>query len=157
MNTPGRTKDRTPASLKEAYSHLVDACGGDVAAGNLAQKSKSQIQRYTDEAEPDVHMPVTVALALEASCGNPFVTRFMALATNHILLNTTTKDDAPLAQDLAAVGREMALLFEEFGASLSDGKIDGPEAAKIEARAMAGISALASVISETRRITKGGA
>ena len=155
-NTPGRIKGRTPASLKDAYSQLVDACGGDVRAANIAQRSKSQIQRYTDEAEPDQHMPAPVILSLEAACGEPFVTRFLALATNHVLLATESKkDDAPLAQDLAAVGREMARLFEQVGAAMSDGRVEGGEAAQIEARAMDGVTALVSVIAETRRIRRG--
>lgn len=157
MNTPGRIKGRTPASLKDAYSQLVDACGGDVPAANIAQKSKSQVQRYTDEAEPDCHMPLTVVLALESACGEPFVTRYMALATKHVLLNTTAKDDAPLSQDLASVGREMARLFEEVGTAMADGKVKVPEAAQIEARAMDGVNALVSVIAETRRIRRAGA
>lgn len=152
MNTPGRIKGRTPASLKDAYSQLVDACGGDVPAGNIAQKSKSQIQRYTDEAEPDVHMPAPVIVALETACGEPFVTRFMAMATSHVLLNTKAQTDMPLAQDLAAVGREMARLFEEVGTAMADGKVASAEAAEIEARAMDGVNALVSVIAETRRI-----
>ena len=125
------------------------------AAATIAQRSKSQVQRYTDEAEPDQHMPVTVALALEAACHQPFVTRFMAMATGHVLLATQAKDDLPLSQDLANVGRDMAKLFEEVGASVSDGKIDAAEAARIEARAMDGITALASVIAEARQIRRG--
>jgi hypothetical protein len=156
VNTPGRIKGRTPASLKDAYSQLVDACGGDVRAALIAQKGKSQIQRYTDEGEPDYQMPASVAIALEASCGDPIVTRYMALATNHVLLNTTAKTDAPLAQDLATVGREMARLFEEVGGALADGAIAPAEAALIEARAMDGVNALVSVIAETRRIRKDG-
>lgn len=156
MNSPGRIKRRTPASLKDAYSQLVDACGGDVRAANIAQRSKSQIQRYTDEAEPDQHMPAPVILSLEAACGEPFVTRFLALATSNVLLATESKkDDAPLAQDLAAVGREMARLGDS--AAMADGQVDLPEAAQIEARAMDGVTALVSVIAETRRIRKGAA
>lgn len=154
-NTPGRIKNRTPASLKDAYSQLVDACGGDVRAGNIAQRSKSQIQRYTDEAEPDQNMPIPVVLALEAACGEPFVTRYMAMATGHILLSTTPESDAPLAQDLAKVGKEMARLFEEVSVSLIDGKIDDTEAARIEARAMDGVTALCSVVAETKKIRAG--
>lgn len=155
MNAPGRIKGRTPASLKDAYSQLVDTCGGDVRAANIAQRSKSQIQRYTDEAEPDIQMPASVVIALETACSEPIVTRFMALATGHVLLNTSAKDDGPLAQDLAAVGREMARLFEEVGAAMADGVIEPGEAAQIEARAMDGVNALVSVIAETRRIRRG--
>lgn len=156
MRTPGRIKGRTPASLKEAYSQLVDACGGDVRAATIAQRSKSQIQRYTDEAEPDSHMPPPVFMAMEAACGEPFVSRFTALASGYVLLSTAPADNSPLSQDLAAVGREMARLFEEVGGAMADGIVEAPEAAQIEARAMDGINALVSVIAETRRIRRGG-
>lgn len=157
MNTPGRIKGRTPASLKDAYSQLVDACGGDVRAGLLAQKSKSQIQRYTDEGDPEYQMPASVVIALEAACEEPIVTRFMALATGHVLVSTAPADNSPLSADMAAVGRELAKLFEECGTAMADGKVDVKEAAEIEARAMGGINALVSVIAETRRIRKDGA
>jgi hypothetical protein len=157
MNTPGRIKGRTPASLKDAYSQLVDANGGDARAALLAQKSKSQIQRYTDEAEPDSQMPASVVVALEAACNDPIVTRYMALATGHVLLSTSPADNSPLSQDLAAVGREMARLFEEVGAAMADGIVEANEAAQIEARAMDGVNALVSVIAETRRIRRGQA
>lgn len=155
MNAPGRIKGRTPASLKDAYSHLVDACGGDVRAALIAQRSKSQIQRYTDEGEPEYQMPASVVIALEAARGEPIVTRYMALATGHVLLNTEAKTSAPLSQDLANVGKEMARLFEEVAVAMSDGSVTAAEAAAIEARAMGGVNALCSVIAETRQIRKG--
>jgi hypothetical protein len=100
-------------------------------------------------------MPIPVVSALEAASREPIVTTFMALATGHVLLPTTAADEGPLSQDLAAVGREMARLFEEVGAAMTDGIVEPLEAARIESRAMDGVNALVSVIAETRRIRRG--
>lgn len=157
MNSPGTYIERPKATLKEAYALLVKACGGFVRAAAASRVEKSQMERYTLEAYPDCHMPADVVMSLEMHCREPIITRFLALATGHVLLPTTAKDDAPLAQDLAFVGHEMARLFEKVAAAMADGKIQTAEAAQIEAVAMDGINALVSVVAETRRIRRGGA
>lgn len=155
MNSPGRIKGRTPASLKDAYSQLVDACGGDVPAANIAQKSKSQIQRYTDESDPDCHMPLTVVLALEAACGDPFVSRFLAMQTQNVLVDVSGGTSGTPTQHMAVIGRDTGKLYQEFGESLADGTITTKDAAKLKAAAMKDIAALAALIGDLNKVQGG--
>ena len=155
MNSPKPYIPREARSLKDAVSALVKECGGLERAASLTRVSPSQMQRYTSPSEHEYQMPVDVALALEMSCGVPHVTRFLALETSHVLVNTSPHDDTPLAVDVAKVGQEMADLFQKFAAAIADGKICVAEATALEESAVNGINALVSLIADTRRIRKG--
>jgi hypothetical protein len=102
-------------------------------------------------------MPVDVVCALEMSCSVPHVTRFLALETKHVLVNTSPHDDTPLAVDVAKIGHEMAELFQKFASAIADGKICAAEATSLEESAVNGINALVSLMADTRRIRKGEA
>lgn len=156
MNSPKPYIPREPASLKEAVTDLVTACGGQDRAAALTRVSPSQIQRYTAPDQHDYQMPADVVQALEMACGKPLVTRFLAMATGNVLISTGPGDGLPLSADMGAFGRDAASMFEEFSRAMADGKIEAREAADIERRAFAVIDAAASVIAECRRIRKGG-
>ncbi len=155
MNSPKPYIPREARSLKDAVSALVRQCGGLERAASLTRVSPSQMQRYTSPSEHDYQMPVDVALALEMSCGVPHVTRFLALETRHVLLNTAPQDNTPLAVDVANVGSEIGKLFEKFAAAMADGKVCVEEATAMEESAVRGINALVSMMADTRRIRKG--
>jgi len=157
MNSPGPNIRRDARSLKDAVTALVKECGGLERAASLTRVSPSSMQRYTSPADHDYQMPVDVALALEMSCGVPHVTRFLAMETKHVLVNTSPHDDTPLAVDVAKVGQEMAELFQKFGSAIADGKICKAEATALEESAVAGINALVSLMADTRRIRTGEA
>lgn len=155
MKSPKPFIRREIATLKEAVTDLVSACGGQERSAAMTRVSPSQMQRYTAPDQSEYQMPVDVALALEMSSGNPIVTQFMAAQTGHVLISTKPDDETPLSQDIATVGRDTAKLFEEWALAMRDGKISKQEAAGIEKRALDGINALASVIAEVRLIRRG--
>lgn len=157
MKHPGTYIERAPGSLKDAENALVTACGGQEKASSLTRVRPSQMQRYTAPSEPDCHMPLDVVLALELHCGVPHVTRFLALETQHILVDIGETETAPAAVHMANIGQETGALFKEFAESLADGSISAKEAGRLRAAAMKDIIALGALFGDLNRVQRGGA
>jgi hypothetical protein len=155
MNSPGRIVPREPASLKAAYSDLVDACGGDDKAGVLAQKSGTQMHRYTDPGEPECHMPLIVVMALEAHCGEPHVTRFMALQTQHVLVSTGEGYSDAIAVHMGKIGQDTGSLYKQFADAIADGTLSRKEIARLLAAAFKDLNSIAALIGDLWRMQRG--
>ncbi|MFG1414027.1 hypothetical protein V5G24_23280 [Xanthobacter sp. VTT E-85241] len=63
--------------IKAATRDLVKICGGVVRAGEVANRSKTEVSRWQSAGDSDV-IDLAAALALEADCGVPVVTTVMA-------------------------------------------------------------------------------
>lgn len=155
MKTPGTYIERTPATLKDVEAELVKACGGLDKASALTRVRPSQMQRYTAPGEPDCHMPIDVVESLELHCGQPLVTRFLALQTQHVLISVAEGASADTAVHMAMIGQETGGLFKEFGESIASGTISNREAARLSAAAMRDINALAALCGDLGRIHRG--
>jgi hypothetical protein len=81
-------KPRPPGSLKAAASALITANGGARAVAGLLGTSESVVTRWGDPSDENLgrHMPVHRAVELEARCGEPHVTRFIAAEAGFLLL-----------------------------------------------------------------------
>ena len=75
--TAGGYKKRPSGTLVEAQSRLVTMAGGLHRAGDIADRSKSQVARYTDPAEFQP-MPADVIRILEREAGQSVVSAFLA-------------------------------------------------------------------------------
>lgn len=73
-------KPRSSGALKAAVSELVTAVGGGPVAAELTRVSKTQMARYTDDAEVGTYMPVDIVHTLEAAAGAHPVTAWLAAA-----------------------------------------------------------------------------
>ncbi len=70
--------------VKSATRDLVKLCGGVERAGEITHMSKSEVSRW-QAGGPEVIIPITAALALEAECGVACVTSAMAGLTGRRL------------------------------------------------------------------------
>lgn len=131
----GLQKIRRPGSLKEAEAELVQACGGQSASAEFARVGKSQLARYTDDSGDNetVHMPADIVEVLERACGEPIVTRFLAAASGHVLIDC---DPIALAKPypvlLSAIGRDSGELFAECAKALADGTLRADERGRVK-------------------------
>lgn len=124
-------KPRDYGSFKEAVTALIEAAGGIEAASELCRVKRTQLHAYSDPAEPDTHMPVDVAYALERATGRHAVTE--TLAAKHgliVLAPLLAANDAGFAAEVARVGQEVAGLFEQGALVLADGRLTGAEATR---------------------------
>jgi hypothetical protein len=76
-------KPRDPGTLKDAQASLIEACGGISKA--RCRVKKTVLQTYADKDRPECNMPADVIADLEAQCGKPIVTGFLALQANCFL------------------------------------------------------------------------
>jgi len=155
MANPGGYKPREYGTLKEAVARLVGRAGGLELGAERVRVGRSQLARYTDPAEPGTHMPVDIVLSLEAIAGDPIVTTHLAAAAGHALLPVMVRADAgTLARDIARIGREMAELMSEYGASQADGAIDATEARRMLREIDEGFAALGTMRSHLQAIVE---
>jgi hypothetical protein len=115
--------------LKTAVRALLHACGGETRAAERCRVSKSTLSEYGNPGHPDRHMPVDVALALEAACGELPVTEHMARAHGAVLLKLAPAEGNPqwLAH-LTRIGKEASDVFNRATEYLTDHEIDAEEA-----------------------------
>lgn len=130
----GTYKPQRFGTLKEAVAALVEAAGGQAAAAELLGVSRSQVQRYTDPAEPGVSMPLHHIAGLEAAAGQPLVTEALAYRAERLLFLLPESDllkAGGLGVDLAALGREASDVFARGAEFLADGQLDAREAPEL--------------------------
>lgn len=111
-------KRRTPGTIKEATSELVDAVGGQVKAAEISGWRRSYITDYTDESERHASrtMPVGLVRTLEAVVGKPILSRFLVQELGWIVLPIPeVATSGRLGQDTAAIAQRFAELMAEIG------------------------------------------
>jgi hypothetical protein len=136
---------RPAFSLKEAYTQLIEACGGCVHIADAVRVSSSQLHRYTDPALDDCHMPLDIVLALETMAKKPFVTLFMAQKHGWEMTPAKAQSDQDLAGLTAELGFEHAELSACVLTASADHEITPAEARLIAAEA-ADVQAKASQV-----------
>lgn len=120
---------RPYGTLKEAAASLIEAAGGFPRAAEIARVGQSTLHAYTDPARPDVHMPIDIALALEAATGSHAVTEFLAHSAGLlVLVLPPAKAESEFAIRLATLGQEAADVFGSGARALADGMLDAAEA-----------------------------
>lgn len=149
MKSPGqkarRLNKRRPAgTLKQAMAALVEANGGvNRTSDLLGNISKTQVHRYTDDAEPDAEFKVGQVRTLERFCGQPIVTAYLAAEAHCALVPLEIEGGDPLDIDLARYGKESAQLFATYAEVMGDHKLTAREAGQMKDQAMRVMSALA--------------
>ncbi|MGL4963164.1 MAG: hypothetical protein ACRC67_18175 [Inquilinus sp.] len=123
------TKPRPRGTLKAAVLRLVDVVGGVVRASELLGRGKSQVYRYTDDAEPD-EITARQVLVLEAAARVPAVTEFLAAEQGFVLLPIASGgEDENLALDYVVIAQTAQGAFAGFARAIADdGQVDQVEA-----------------------------
>lgn len=153
----GAFKPRPPGSLKEAYSRLVDACGGPAEAAQLDHMpvSRSLLFKYTD---PDCehHMRADVVKVLEAHCGDPIVTTYLAHSAGFVLSSIAPEGSAALQGLLARVSKEHGDLMVCGLDALADGEVTIDEARRILREADDALAAVSKIRDAASQIVRTG-
>ena len=129
----GPLKPRAVGSWKAATARLIEAAGGTQAAADITRVGKTQLQRYTDPAEPAYAMPVDVVVALETVVGQPIVTAHLAARSGHCLWRPPEDQDGPesIHRHYAEIGRAVAEVMAEYALAIADGVIEPREAERM--------------------------
>lgn len=157
----GTVKIRPAGTLKDAVLQLVEANGGHVRAGEIAEVTKGSVQRWTDaDGEAASVFPgVNKVRLLESACDDPHVTRFLAAEAGFALVRVSHAGEAVAALNMMAVsaGGEMGdVLRSVANAMADDGTIDGREAGAIIREIDEAMSALAAARAFAMQIRNGG-
>lgn len=151
-------KIRARGTLKEATQRLVTACGGLKAAAEGTRVSTQSLFRYTDESEEnrDRFVPVDIVRQLEARCGLPVVTEFLAHAAGVGLTQASGPVTAgDVAVQVATAAREAADVFAAAAVGLADGTVTAPEAGAMVGEIDEALAAFALLRSAATRIAEG--
>lgn len=119
--------------LKSAEAALVDAAGGVRAAADKCRIGKSQISDAISPWKDDVHLPLDVAMQLEAAAQAMPVTEHLAAAQGCVLVRLPRRSPAPVPDWLGHVARiaqEAGDVLRHGGLCLADSEVTGAEAAR---------------------------
>jgi hypothetical protein len=111
--------------LKGASRDLIALSGGVESAATIAEASSSSVSRWQSIDSPDV-MPLMAALALEAHCAAPLLSRLMLE-----LQGASQKPEAQsvdLAGHAAALAMSSGAALAEIAQSMGDGQMTPNEA-----------------------------
>lgn len=119
--------------IKSATRDLVTACGGVERSCHIASVSDSEVSRW-QVATQNAIIPIGAALALEAECGIPYVTRAMAELNGRGLADPT--EGGRPAGDLDTAIMRTASAFSssmnEYMAARADGVVTPAEADRVD-------------------------
>lgn len=141
-------KARPAGTLKEAEARLIKTVGVERAA-DLLGRSRTQVYRYTDPAEPDAHLGADQIRVLEGAAGDPIVTGYLAAEAGCAILDVgADAPDGNILHDVAAFADQSASLWATWAQSLADGTLDGPETGAMIAKADRVMRSLAQMRAE---------
>ncbi len=151
-------KRRRAGSLKEATERLIGKCGGFTDCGRDpdCRVGKATLYAYTDgddDANRVKHMPIDVVRYLEARCGDPIVSRFLAAEAGHVMIRLDIPEDlAQLPPALATAAAEASDVYRIAAEALGDGEISRPEAEKLTREIDEAITAFAAMRQSLTRV-----
>jgi hypothetical protein len=114
-------KPREAGSLKDAVAALIEACGG--VSKVRCRVKKTVLQEYADNDKPARHMPLDIVQHLEAQCGNPIVTRFLALSNNCLLEQAGDQAREPTSIVLGRMTEDQGRILAAAAEDVRDGKL----------------------------------
>lgn len=143
----GFVKPRPAGTLKDAILALVERLGGAIRAGEIAEVTKGQVQRWTD---PDSDNAAVFPSAgkvrlLEAAAGEPVVTRFLAAEAGFVLV-PASGEMGPALPVLAALaaGEFGDVLRAIADGTAGDGALSPAEAGRVIKEIDEALAALAA-------------
>lgn len=123
--------------LKGVVKLAVVEAGGQENCANVSARIKraAAFSDYANPAIEDRHLPIDVALELDAFNGNGRIVGAMARALGFLLIRVPQgRGPAKVMEASGRSAQEMGALMMELGQALADGHLDGPERAAIHER-----------------------
>ena len=161
MNYPHATIPRPAGSLKNATVALVTACGGTQAAADFVEAlglrkslSQTQVQRYGSirDQDADCYMPVDIVAALEAHCGQPIISRYLALQQGQVLVAGRPGEGEAITSHIATLSEKFGQVMKVTGAALADGRVDPSETAPVIAALQEELNALSKFYADVKAL-----
>lgn len=147
-------KPRDPGTLKDAQAALIEACGGISKA--RCRVKKSVLQTYADKDRPECNMPADVIADLEAQCGEPIVTRFLALSANcFVERGADYPTDEPCSIVLGRLTEDTGRILSATAQDVHDGRLTVANAETVLRQTDDMIVAIAELRAAARAAIKG--
>lgn len=128
-------KEAQGRALKDATRQLVHLLGGLEAAGDMIERGKSQVHRYTDHNDPADHFaPIDVVARLEMLAGKPLVTQLLCRVAGGVFVPLPHADGAgsALAGGVMALAKELGEVSAAVVEATADGEVTPREARRVE-------------------------
>ncbi len=133
MTIKSRMASRRYGTVEEATAALIAACGGIDGAAASCRVGRSQLADYANPHEEKSFMPLDVVQQLEAACGQPIVTEYLAGRHDVVLVKLPTGPTSlrTWMQAEAGVLKEHAERAGKMADALADGRLDLNEAVEV--------------------------
>lgn len=127
----------TVEALKAATRRLVKACGGQEACALIPGIGRERHQYFSEAgsiAHPKVLLRWNEVALMEADCGQPILTDFMARLTDHRLvpLPAIVRSRNPLGKITGEAMKETSEVFARLGKFLDDGVLSAAEGKSLD-------------------------
>lgn len=110
-------------ALKAATRRLVEMAGGLEPASCVTRVRKTQLSDYGNPHAAESFMPVDVIFDIEASLGEPVITRELARLQGHVLIAIPGADegDGVFYRHLSEIGKECGEAISRVSEALQNG------------------------------------
>ncbi len=124
---------RVYTALKVRFRLLADTCGGPSNAEHISRISQQQISRCgsVDEEHANRFAPIDEIADLEAHCGKPIVTEYLAELSGYVLVrvpDATATDAVSLVSRVSEMLREVSDVSGGVADALRDNRVTRREA-----------------------------
>lgn len=125
------TKPGKPGSLKQACKRLVDCCGGLKVAAALWGCKSQNVSRMLDDDHAQNPPRVDQVALLEARCGQPIVSTFLAAQLNCVVEPITCRSGEPLALVMGRITKETGEMLSAASLAVTAGRLTPTNAANV--------------------------
>lgn len=131
MSGRGYYKQRDRGTLNAAQAELIAACGGPLAAAKKCSVGKSVLQAASDKDQEKRFLSTRTVLELEAACGKPIVTEYLAGERACIVEPVQCKTRRPLALVMGNITSQTGELLSAAALDVQAGNLTQANAATI--------------------------
>lgn len=143
-------------ALKAAYRDLIRACGGQERCALLLGISQSRISEAASINHLDKSPRLDHVAMLEADCGSPVVTKFLADALQHRVVRVEPGQHLEPHDQLARIISGSAEVSSGLALALADGKVSPSEALRLKHQALVALDNLQAYLAELDAVLKEG-
>jgi hypothetical protein len=123
MSGRGYYKVRDVGTLNAAQAELITACGGPLEAAKKCGVGKSVLQAASDPDQNKRFLSTKTVMELEAACGQPIVTRFLAGERACIVEPVKCHSRRPLAMVMGSITSETGELLSAAAKDVAAGSL----------------------------------
>ncbi|MBU2533306.1 MAG: hypothetical protein KKB37_11235 [Alphaproteobacteria bacterium] len=146
-------------ALKARFRLLVDTCGGPNSAERISRISQQQISRCgsVDEEHANRFAPIDEIADLEAHCGKPVVTEYLAELSGYVLVrvpDAAATDAVGLVSRVSEMLREVSDVSGGVADALRDNRVTRREAKGVHKEVREAIQKLVEIDREVDLVAR---